>query len=83
MVLIMGARFILFEILLALCCYRHVQPSAFTMQFSQSVVELLPCDDLNSTVSLYNSTLVTIKANISRCPKFKEKDTAVSQIIII
>ena len=80
----MGARFPLFELLLTLCCCRHVQPSAFTRQFSQSTVELLPCDERNSTVwSLYNSTMVTIMANLSRCQGTDEMTVTVSQSLII
>lgn len=78
----MGARILLFELLLTLCCCRHVQPSAFTRQFSQSTVELFPCDERNSTVSLYNSTMVTIMANLSHCQSTDEMTVTVSQSFI-
>ena len=64
----MGATFVLFELLLALSCCRYVEPSVFTRQFSQNTVELLPCEEKQATVSLYNSTLFTIMANLALCP---------------
>ena len=81
--LIMGARFVLFELLLALCCCRYVEPSVFTRLFSQSTVELLPCHEMNSTVSLYNSTLITIMANLSLCQNSNEMNATVSQRLAI
>ena len=81
--LIMGARFVLFELLLALCCCRYVEPSMFTRLFSQSTVELLPCKELTSTVSLYNSTLITIMANLSHCQNSYEMNATVSQPLAI
>jgi hypothetical protein len=79
----MGARFVLFELLLALiCCCRHVEPSSmFTRQSSQNTVELLPCKELTSTISLYNSTLVTVMANLSLCEDANEMNATVSQSI--
>ena len=79
----MAARFVLFELLLALCCCRYVEPSVFTRLFSQSTVELLPCKELTSTVSLYNSTLITIMANLSQCQNSNEMNATVSQPLAI
>ena len=75
----MGAKFVLLELLLALSCCRYVEPSVFTEQFSQNTVELIPCKEQTATVSLYNSTLFTIMANLTLCTNFKEMDTVVSQ----
>ena len=80
--LIMGAKFVLFELLLALSYWRYVEPSVFTKQFSQNTVELLPCKERTATVSLYNSTLFTIMANLTYCPEMDTRiDTIVSQVL--
>ena len=80
--MMMGARFVLFELLLAvICCCRHVEPSSvFTRPFSQTTVELLPCKELSSTISLYDSTLITVMANLSLCEKI---NATVSQSIAV
>lgn len=78
----MGVKFVLFELLLSLSCCRHVEPSVFTRKFAQKAVDLLPCENQTATVSLYNSTLFTIMANLTHCPSIMEMDTVVSQLYI-
>ena len=85
LIVMMGARFVLFELLLAvICCCRHVEPSSvFTRQFSQTTVELLPCKELPSTVSLYSSTLVTVMANLSLCEHTNKINATVCQSVAV
>ena len=80
--MIMGAKFVLFEVLLVLSCYQHVEPSVFTEQFSQNTVELLPCKKQAATVSLYNNTLLTIMANLTLCSEMdiRHSNTIVSKV---
>ena len=82
-----GAWFVLFELLLALicCCCRHVEPSSsvFIRQFSQTTVELFPCEELPSTVSLYSSTLITVMANLSLCEHTNKINATVSRSIAV
>ena len=80
--LIMGAMFVLFDVLLvALFCCRHVEPaqSVLSTEFSQTTVELLPCEKPSSQlrVSLYNSTLITVVANLTHCQSLPQLDTTI------
>ena len=85
LIMMVGARFVLFELLLALsCCCRHVEPSSvFTRPSSQTTVELLLCKELSSTVSLYDSTLITVMANLSLCENTNKINATVSQSIAV